>query len=101
MLSFLIAYFLLIGCTLISRSNYIRIEIWFKENAHSSLKVYFLNFWYRLLSINVKLIVLLAVPYCHIIALGGMASLRLPLFTTFNRHSAWHLVATWVPLYYK
>ena len=63
--------------------------------------MYLLSLWYRLLSINIRLIVLLAVPYCHIIAFGGIASLKFLLFTTFSRHSAWHLVATWVPPYYK
>ena len=44
---------------------------------------------------------LLAVPYCHIIVLGGIASLRLPLSITFSKHSAWHSAATWVPPYYR
>ena len=43
---------------------------------------------------------LLVVPCCHIIAPGGVASLRLLLSTAFSRHSAWHLVAIWVPPYY-
>ena len=45
-------------------------------SAYSSLRIYLLSLWYRPLSINIRLIILLAVPYCHIIAPRGVASLR-------------------------
>ena len=42
-LSFLIVYFLLFGCALISRSSYIKIGIQFKESAYFFLGVHFLS----------------------------------------------------------
>ena len=82
---------------MIFKSSYIKIGIWFKESAHFSLRVHFLSLWYKLLSINIRLIVFLVVPHYHIIAPRGVASLRLPLFTTFSRHFAWRSAATWKP----
>src|SRR6266702_1683274 len=94
-LSFLIAYLLLFGCALISRSSCIRIGRWSKDSAHSSLGVHLSSLWYRFSSMNVRSIVLLAVPRCHVIAPGGVASLRPPLSIAFSRHSAWRSGATW------
>ena len=42
-LSFLITYLLLFSCTLMSRFSYIKIGIWFKESAYSSLRVHLSN----------------------------------------------------------
>jgi len=89
MLSFLIAYLLPFSCALMSRSSCIWIGIWFKVSAHSSLGEHLLSLWYRFLSIIIRLIVLLAVPYCHIIALRGVASLRPPLSIALSRHSTY------------
>ena len=75
-LSLLIAYLLLFSCALISRSSYIWIGIWSKASAYSSLGLYLSSLWYRPSSINVRSIVLLAVPRCYIIAPRGVASLR-------------------------
>ncbi len=87
-LSFLIIYLLLFSYTLISRSSYIKIGIQFKKSAYSSLGVHLLSLQYRLLSISIKLIVLLVVPYCYIIILRGVASLRPLLSIAFNKHFA-------------
>jgi len=100
-LSFLIAYLLLFGCALISRSSYIRMGIWSKASAYSSLGVHLLSLWYRPLSINVRSIVLLAVPYCHIIAPRGVASLRPLLSIALSRHSTYCLAAIWIPPYHR
>jgi len=89
MLSFLIAYLLLFSCALMSRSSCIWIGIWSKVSAYSSLGEHLLSLWYRFSSIIVRLIVLLAVPYCHIITLRGVASLRPPLSIALSRHSAY------------
>jgi len=88
MLSFLIAYLLLFGCALMSRSSCIWIGIWSKVSTHSSLGEHLLSLWYRFSSIIVRSIVLLAVPCCHVIAPGGAASLRPPLSIALSRHSA-------------
>jgi len=88
MLSFLIVYLLPFGCALMSRSSYIWIGIWSEVNAHSSLGEHLLSLWYRFSSIIVRLIVLLAVPCCHIIAPRGVASLRPLLSIALSRHSA-------------
>ena len=101
MLSFLIIYLLLYGYALISRSSYINIGIQSKESTHSSLGVYLLSLWYRLLSINIRLIILLVVPHCYIIMPRVVASIRLLLFITFSRYSAWRLAAIQMPPYYK
>ena len=102
MLSFLITYLLLYGYALISRSSYIRMGIQSKESAYSSLGVHLLiSLQYRLLTINVRSIILLAVPCCHIIAPGGMASIRLPLSTALSRYSAWRLAVTQMPPHYR
>jgi len=53
------------------------------------------------LSINIRLIVLLAVPYCHIVAPRGVASLRPQMFIALNKHSTYYLAATWIPPYYR
>ena len=90
-------YLLLYSYALISRSSYIRIGIWSKESAHSSLRVYLLSLQYRLLTINIRLIILLAVPRCHIIVPGGMASIRLPLSTALSRYSACRSAAIQIP----
>ena len=75
-LSFLITYLLLFSYALISRSSYIQIGIQSKASTYSSLEVYLLSLQYRPSSINIRLIILLAVPYCYIIAPRGVASLR-------------------------
>ena len=70
-----------------------------KVSAYSFLGMHLLSLWYRPLSINIRLIVLLAVPYCHIISPGGVASLRPQMFIALSRHSAYCLVATQIPPY--
>ena len=55
--------------------------------------MHLLSLWYRLLSINIGLIVLLAVPYCHIIAPKGVASLRPQISIALSRHSIYYLAA--------
>jgi len=50
--------------------------IWSKVSAYFSLGLYLSSLWYRPSSINVRLIILLAVLCCHIIAPRGVASLR-------------------------
>ena len=99
-LSFLIIYLLLFSYTLISRSSYIRIGIQSKESAYSSLGVYLLSLQYRLSSISIRLIILLAVPRCHIIAPRGVASLRPLLSIAFSRHSAQRSAAIQMPPHY-
>ena len=100
-LSFLITYLLLFSYTLISRSSYIRIGIQSKESAYSSLGVHLLSLQYRFLSINIRSIILLAVPCYYIIAPRGVASLRPLLSIAFSRHSACQLAAIQMPLYYR
>ena len=73
--------------------------IWSKVSAYSSLGIYLLSLWYRPSSINVRSIVLLAVPRCHVIAPGGVASLRPQISIALSRHSACRLAATWIPPY--
>jgi len=70
--------------------------IWSKVSAHSSLGLHLLSLWYRPSSINVRLIVLLADPRCHVIAPGGVASLRPQVSMAFSRHSAYRSAATWM-----
>ena len=100
-LSFLIAYLLLFSCALISRSSCIWIGIWSKASAHSSLGLHLLSLWYRPSSINIRSIIFLAVPYYHIIAPRGVASLRPQVSIALNRHSTYCLAATWIPPYYR
>ena len=99
-LSFLIIYLLLFSYALISRSSYIQIGIQSKVSAYSSLGVYLLSLQYRFLSINIRLIILLAVPYCHIITPRGVASLRPPLSIALSRHSTYRLAVIQIPPYY-
>jgi len=73
--------------------------IWFKASAHSSLGLHLLSLWYRPLSINVRLIVLLAVPYCDIVAPRGVASLRPQISIALSKHSVCYLAAIWIPPY--
>ena len=75
--------------------------IQFKVSAHSSLGIYLLSLWYRPSSINIRLIILLVVPYCHVIAPGGVASLRPQMSIAFSRHSTYYLAATQIPPYYR
>ena len=94
-LSFLIAYLLLFRCTLISRQGYSLRPV------PIFLGVYFLSLWYRLLSINIKLIVLLAVPYYYIITSRGVASLRPQISIALSRYSAYYLAVIQIPPYYR
>ena len=96
-LSILIAYLLLFSYALISKSSCIWIGIQSKVSAHSSLGLHLLSLQYRPLSINIRLIILLAAPYYYIITLGGVASLRPQVSIAFSRHSAYRLVATQIP----
>jgi len=73
--------------------------IWFKVSAYSSSGLHLSSFWYRPSSINVRSIVLLAVPRCHVIAPRGVASLRPQVSIAFSRHSACRLVVIWIPPY--
>ena len=98
-LSILIAYLLLFSYALISKSSYIQIGIQSKVSTYSSLGLHLLSLQYRPSSINIRLIILLADPYCHIIALGGVASLRPQVSIAFSRHSTYHLAATQIPPY--
>ena len=75
-LSFLIAYLLLLSYTLISKSSYIQIGIQSKASAYFSLGLYLLSLQYRPSSINIRLIILLEVPYYYIVAPRGVANLR-------------------------
>ena len=70
-----------------------------KVSAHSSLGMYLSSLQYRLLSINVRLIVLLAVPYCHVIAPRGVASLRPQISIALSRHSTYYSVVIQIPPY--
>ena len=72
-----------------------------KVSAYSSLGIYLLSLQYRLLSINTRLIILLVVPYYHIIALRGVASLRPQISIALNRHSTYYLAAIQIPPYYR
>ena len=98
-LSFLIAYLLLLSYTLISKSSYIQIGIQSKASAYSSLKLYLLSLQYRPLSINIRSIILLEVPYCHIITPKGVANLRPQVSIALSRHSAYYLVVIQIPPY--
>jgi len=75
--------------------------IWSKVSTYSSLGMHLLSLWYRPLSINIRLIILLTVPYYHIITPGGVASLRPQISIALNRHSTYYLAATWIPPYYR
>jgi len=55
--------------------------------------MHLLSLWYRPSSINIRLIVLLAVPYYHVIAPGGVASLRPQISIALSRHSTYYLAA--------
>ena len=100
-LSILITYLLLFSCALISKSSYIQMGIQSKVSAHSSLGLHLSSLQYRPSSINVRLIILLADPYCHIIAPGGVASLRPQVSIAFSKHSTCYLAATWIPPHYR
>ena len=100
-LSFLITYLLLFSCALIFRSSYIQIGIQSKVSAHSSLGLHLLSLWYRPSSINIRLIVLLAVPYCHIITPKRVASLRPQVFIALSTHSTYYLAVIQIPPYRK
>ena len=67
--------------------------IWSKVSAYSSLGLHLLSLWYRPSSINIRLIVLLVVPYCYIIAPRGVASLRPQMSIALNRHFAYYSAA--------
>ena len=90
-------YLLLFSYALISKSSYIQIGIQSKVSAYSSLGLYLLSLQYRPSSINIRLIILLVDPYCYIIALGGIASLRPQVSIAFSRHSTYYLAAIWIP----
>jgi len=68
--------------------------IWSKVSAYSSLGIHLLSLWYRPSFINIRLIVLLAVPYYHVITLRGVASLRPQMSIALSRHSTYYLAAT-------
>ena len=72
-----------------------------KVSAYSSLGMYLLSLWYRPLSINIRLIILLAVPYCYVIAPRKVASLRPQMFIALNRYSTYCLVVTQIPSHYR
>ena len=63
----------------------IQIGIQSKASAYSSLGLHLLSLQYRPLSINIRLIILLVLPYCYIIAPRGVASLRPQMFIAFSR----------------
>ena len=98
-LSFLIIYLLLFNYTLISRSSYIQIGIQSKASAYSSLGLHLLSLQYKPSSINIRSIILLAVPCCHIIAPREVASLRPQVSIAFSRHSTYRLAAIQIPPY--
>ncbi len=98
-LSFLITYLLLFSYALISRSSYIQIRIQSKVSAHSFLEENLLSLQYRFLSINIRLIILLAVPRCHIIAPRGVASLRPLLSIALSRYSTYRSAVIQIPPY--
>ena len=98
-LSFLITYLLLFNYALMSRSSYIQIGIQSKASAYSSLGLYLLSLQYRPSPINIRLIILLAVPYCYIITPRGVASLRPQVSIAFSRHSAYCLAVIQIPPY--
>ena len=72
-----------------------------KVSAYFSLGIHLLSLQYRPLSINIRLIVLLVVPCCHIIAPRGVASLRPQVSIALSRHSTCYLVVIWIPPYYR
>ena len=92
-------YLLLFSYALISKSSYIQMGMWSKVSAYSSLGLYLLSLQYRPLFINVRLIILLAVPYCHIITSRGVASLRPQISIALSRHSTYYLAVIWIPPY--
>ena len=98
-LSFFIVYLLLFSCALIFRSSYVQIGIQSKVSAHSSLGLHLLSLQYRPSSINIRLIILLVVPYCHIIASRGVASLRPQVSIALSRHSTYYLAVIQIPPY--
>ena len=98
-LSFLIIYLLLLSYALISKSSYIQIGIQSKVSAYSSLGLYLLSLQYRPLFINIRSIILLEVPYYHIVTSRGVANLRPQVSIALSRHSTYYLAAIWIPPY--
>ena len=84
-----------------SRSSCIQMGIWSKVSAYSSLRLHLLSLWYRPSSINIRLIVLLVVPYCHIVAPRGVASLRPQMSIALSKHFACYLAVIQIPPYYR
>jgi len=74
--------------------------IWSKASAYFSLGLHLLSLWYRPLSINIRLIILLVVPRCYVIAPRGVASLKPQMSIALSRHFAYYLAAIWIPPYY-
>ena len=72
-----------------------------QKSAYSSLGVYLLSLQYRPLSINIRSIILLAVPHCYIITPKGVASLRPQISIAFSRYSAYYLITIQIPPHYK
>ena len=71
-----------------------------KVSAHSSLGLYLLSLQYKPLSINIRLIILLEVPYYHIITPRGVANLRPQVSIALSRYSTYYLAAIQIPPYY-
>ena len=68
-------------------------------SAYSSLGLYLLSLQYRPSSINIRSIVLLEVPYCHVITPRGVASLRPQVSIALSRYSTYCLAVIQIPPY--
>ena len=93
-------YLLLLSYALISKSSYIQIGIQSKVSTYSSLGLYLLSLQYRPLSINIRLIILLEVPYYYIITPRGVANLRPQVSIALSRYFTYCLAAIQIPPYH-